>query len=83
MSEKGTKWGPKQRIFDKLTETCQFIKIRDFFEKNIHQVFYHLVHSVCAISMNKLCVIKARQGIHRKFLKLVFVITSKQMVDII
>ena len=23
----GTKWGPKKRIFDKLTETCQFIKI--------------------------------------------------------
>ena len=51
--------------------------------KNIHQLCYHLVHSVCAISMNILCVIKARQGIRRKFLKLVFVITSKQMVDII
>ena len=51
-----------------------------FVEKDIHQVCYHLVHSVCSISM---IIIKARQGIHRKFLKLFFVITSKQMVDII
>ena len=73
----GTKWGPKKRIFDKLTETCKFIEMNSFFGEKI---FTEGVIIQCTVFvpflMNKL-------NIHRKFLQLVFVITSDQMVDII
>ena len=29
-TEKGTKWGPRKRIFDKLTKTCSFIEVKIF-----------------------------------------------------
>ena len=64
----GTKWGPKKRIFDKLTKTCKFNEINRFFREKYSQ-------RVSSFLINKL-------GIRRKFLKLVLVITSNQMVVI-